>query len=260
MQEYVLPNGVAMFHLHRGECMFLYEEVFVHRCYERHGLQLPPDATGYVFDVGANIGMASLFFHSQAPQAKLYCFEPIHQTFDVLRANMERLGISAKLECCALGVSKGVARMTHYPNKTTMSSLYADGAVDKATTKTFMMNGGADPDDAEFLLESAFVAESTSVLVRTLSGIIDEEHVEHIELLKIDVEKAEWDVLCGLRAEHWPKVSRVIVEVHDIDGRLSRVQELLVRHGFETLLEQDENLKGTSLYNIYAWRPRARSG
>jgi acyl carrier protein len=43
--------------------------------------------------------------------------------------------------------------------------------------------------------------------------------------------------------------------VHDLDGRLEQIHDLLARYGFEVAVEQDELATGTGIYNLYARRP-----
>ena len=91
--------------------------------------------------------------------------------------------------------------------------------------------------------------------VRPLSAILAETNVEEVGLLKIDREGAEWAVLSGIEDSLWPKVRQVVIEVHDQEGRLSRVQELLSRQGFsKQVVEQEQGLEGTKLFNVFALR------
>ena len=85
---------------------------------------------------------------------------------------------------------------------------------------------------------------------KTMQGL------EQVDMLKIDVERAELAVLHGIADSDWPKIRQIVVEVHDIDGRLAEVKGLLTEHaGFQvTAVEQDINLRGSTLYNIYAIR------
>ena len=80
--------------------------------------------------------------------------------------------------------------------------------------------------------------------------------LERVDLLKIDVERAELDVLRGVRREDWPRIRQVVLEVHDVHGQLARVQRLLqVTAGFRhCVTEQDAQLAGSTLYNVYCWR------
>lgn len=49
-----LPNGLSVQHVSTQDLRFLYEEVFVQKCYRQHGLQLRPGDT--VLDIGAHKG------------------------------------------------------------------------------------------------------------------------------------------------------------------------------------------------------------
>ena len=78
-----LPNGMPVFQKNRAETEFLYEEVFVDT-YLKHGVALRDGDT--VFDVGANIGLFSMFAASRARGATLFAFEPIPEIFAAARA------------------------------------------------------------------------------------------------------------------------------------------------------------------------------
>ena len=73
----------------------------------------------------------------------------------------------------------------------------------------------------------------------TLSQLLEREGVRGaIDLLKIDVEGDELRVLQGLSSADYRRTRQVVVEVHDIHGRLDRCVSLLRRHGFRTTNEQ----------------------
>ncbi len=254
MEDWKLPDGTEVFHLHRGECHFLYEEIFVRRCYAGNGLRFDKNEAGCILDVGANIGMSTLFFHRECPGTRIFAFEPSPKTFAVLSANVRRWGIDAKLYDCALGASPGTAVFTHYPSKSIMSGLFADPEADKQTTKAYLINEGIDAADADDLLDSAFTPERFDCRIETVSSIIDENGIKAIDLLKIDVEKAELHVLRGVRDEHWSLIRQVVAEVHDIDGRVDAVTSMLETHGFTTSVKQDPMLKNTGMYDVIALR------
>ena len=75
-----------------------------------------------------------------------------------------------------------------------------------------------------------------------------------MDLLKIDVERAELDVLRGIADEDWRKIRQLVMEVHDDKDTFSAVKELLNEKGSftERVVEQDSQLKGSTLYNLYA--------
>ena len=115
-------------------------------------------------------------------------------------------------------------------------------------------------------MEGRFEAVEVECRMRTLSEVLEEEGVERIDLLKVDVEKSEEEVLAGIEEADWAKVRQVVLEVHDSEGRLERVEAQLRGRGYEVRSEQEGWLEGTGLYNVYAVRRevleerRARDG
>ncbi|MYT25325.1 AMP-binding protein, partial [Streptomyces sp. SID7760] len=66
------------------ETTHMYEEIYRHRVYERHGIVVPSDAT--VIDAGANIGLFSLSVAQRA--ARVLAFEPCPPTYQLCAANL----------------------------------------------------------------------------------------------------------------------------------------------------------------------------
>src|SRR5262249_4228464 len=138
-----------------------------------------------------------------------------------------------------------------------------DAAADHETLKRYLCQQlaetGGDLSESELdeLVDNRLQSQSFVCPLRTLSQVIRETGVLRIDLLKVDVEKAELDVLLGLDEEDWPKVQQIVPEVHDLDGRLRRLVDLLEGHGFVVACEQDDALTGLHLYNLYARRPDA---
>jgi hypothetical protein len=73
-----------------------------------------------------------------------------------------------------------------------------------------------------------------------------------VNLLKIDVEKAEHEVLEGIEDADWRRIDQVVIEVHDTDNRLQRVSELLCTHGFDVKHWQGDAFRQTNLYDVFA--------
>ena len=87
-----------------------------------------------------------------------------------------------------------------------------------------------------------------------VAKVIAEESVGWIDLLKVDVQKSEYDVLAGIAEQDWKKIGQIVLEVHDLNGRLTQITSLLGTRGFQVIVEQDEMLRGSVLYNLYAIR------
>ena len=254
MRRLTLPDGLEVFSLNPDETRFVHGEVFGARCYLQHGIELRDGDC--VFDVGAHIGMATVFFHRERRNVRIFAFEPSPAAFECLKANVELHGVDAQVFECGLSSAPGTAEFTFYPANAIMSGFHADLEVDRGITKTYMVNSGFSPRGIELLIGLKFRKETFPCRLRTISEIVDQERVERIDLLKLDVERSEREVLRGIRAEHWGRIRQAVVEVHDENGGLSEVQGLLAEHQFEVTAEQDPLLKGTPLFTVFASRRR----
>ncbi|KNB49466.1 non-ribosomal peptide synthetase [Streptomyces caatingaensis] len=250
------------------ETRYLYDEIFLQRTYLRGDTVLREDAV--VLDVGANIGMFSLYVHQLCPSASLYAFEPLAPVYGHLRDNIGRFGVPAKTFPHGLGATEEELSFTYYPGYSMMSgvSAYADAASEVEVIKRYLANerqqGLQDRDQlldrADELLAERFREEELHNRIRRLSDVITEEGLTRVDLLKIDVQRAELDVLRGIDDHHWSMVQQVIMEVHDgagttTEGRLAEIVAILKARGFAVTAEQDGLLEGTDRHSLYAVRP-----
>ncbi|WP_229714007.1 FkbM family methyltransferase, partial [Streptomyces fuscichromogenes] len=263
-----LPNGMVVFHHNRSETEFVYEEIFAGEGYLKNGITLGDDAC--VVDVGANIGMFSLFAGLTYPGARVYAFEPIPPVFASLQRNVALYGLHARVFDYGLGAVAGEETFTFYRHNTVISSSRTTDEQAHDMVRAYLHNQqrGADGDGSVFdsgvmdeLLDARLDSEQFTCRLRTLSEVIREEGIERIDLLKIDVENAEYDVLRGIDQSDWARIRQIVLEVHDADGRLETVRALLQDLGYKVTSEQDNRLlQNTSLYNVYAIRPDTNAG
>jgi amino acid adenylation domain-containing protein/FkbM family methyltransferase len=256
LTQFELPNEMTIVCRNRNETEFMYEEIFADKTYLNFGIDLPDDAC--IFDVGANIGLFTLFASRLAPRSLVYSFEPISPVFEILRRNAEIHGVNAKLFECGLSNVSEQASFTYYPNVSLISGRFADVVTDSDTVKSFVMGqqGNGSPSAAQLdeLIAERLTSERFTCQLKTLSEVIRDEGVQKIDLLKIDVEKGELDVLAGIDDADWPRIRQIVMEVHDLNGRVRQVTDLLSRHGFQVNVQQDAMLRQTTLYNLYASR------
>jgi FkbM family methyltransferase len=254
MRQVSLPGDLEVCCLNADEARFVYGEVFGARCYLNHGIELRDGDC--VFDVGANIGLATIFFHRERRNIRIFAFEPSPTACECLRGNVALHEVDARVFECGLSSAPGAADFTFYPANSVMSGFHADLDTDLGTTKKFMVNKGVAPGDADRLARFLFKKVTMRCRLRTISEIMDEENVARVDLLKVDVEKSEREVLAGIRDEHWGRIGQAVIEVHDENGGLDEVRWLLTKHGFEATAEQDPMLKGTSISTVFASRRR----
>ncbi|HEU0299134.1 MAG TPA: FkbM family methyltransferase, partial [Longimicrobium sp.] len=232
-------------------------EIFEARSYFRHGVHLPAEGA-VVLDVGANIGLFTLQASQLSRGARVYAFEPVPAVAQVLRANVRLHGIDARVHECALAQEAGDAGFTFYPHLTLVSGRYADLQAEKAVVRAFLGREGEGAGEAglvEEMLDERLRGREVRVQLRRLGDVIREEGIERIDLLKVDVQRAEEEVLRGVEPEDWARIRQVVVEVHDEDGRLARVVALLEARGFRVAVEQEAELAQTRQFDVYAVRP-----
>ncbi len=259
-RSFVLPNGIEIAYQSRAEVEFFYHDIFEKQIYVKHGIVLSDGDC--VFDVGANIGLFTLFVHQHRRRIKSYSFEPAPPLFEILRQNASRYASDAKLFNCGLSNEEKVTPFTFYPNSSGMSSFYADLDQEKEALRGIMSNqlrqGITGMDrimrHAEALLAERLKSETYECRLRTLSEVMREEQLDRIDLLKIDVQKSELDVVNGIAPQDWPAIRQIVIEVHDFEGRLRQVTELLEAKGYRVNIEQDDHYRESILYNVFASR------
>jgi amino acid adenylation domain-containing protein/FkbM family methyltransferase len=266
---YRLPNGMVIAHNNKNETDYLYKEIFEKHTYTQHGVQLFDRMC--VFDVGANIGMFSLYVKQACPNARIHAFEPIPPIHETLRRNLSRFASSVTLHRFGLFGRETTERFTFYPRYTMMSGAtrwarpedevkVINQYLSRELELTRDESRAALLEHADELLRGRFDAEEYECLLRPLSAVIREQSIDRIDLLKIDVQRSELEVLAGIDAEHWSIIQQVVMEVHDASGqesagRIGLITSLLEAHGFRVVVEQDPLLKDTDRYNLYAGRP-----
>jgi hypothetical protein len=91
--------------------------------------------------------------------------------------------------------------------------------------------------------------------VTTVSDVLRAHDVERVDYLKIDVEGAELEVLRGIAPDDWARIARLGAEVHDVDGRLRTIREMLASAGFADVdVDQGWPFEGTNVYMLHARR------
>lgn len=166
-----------------------------------------------MLDVGANVGVAAVFFALVYEAEVVHSFEPAPETFRILAANLAPLP-SCVAHRLGLASKAGSAELTYYPDATAMSGLHADRLADAALVERALMNRG--------------------------------------DLLKIDVEKAELDVLAGIEPGGWGSIRQVAAETHGNSAHA--VAGLLERNGFHVHVSVDDHFEGTGLQMVRAVR------
>ncbi len=182
--------------------------------------RLPPSfQPNVVWDIGANIGLATLYFKKQYPQARVYAFEPQRDNVDLLKRNTAALS-QVVIAPYALGKQSGSVTGAAKSNRSTNSFstvLYQD---DQLTTE--------------------------SVAMRSVSEVLQEHNETIVDLIKIDTEGAEYEILSAFPRETLRETSVVVGELH---GFKDNETLDLLRQDFEVTIQK--NPKSKYLFNNF---------
>jgi FkbM family methyltransferase len=238
--------------------------------YFNHGISLSTGAV--VFDIGANIGVFGVRILQEIDQAHVYAFEPVPEIYQCLKANADQTD-HTRFHTFPVGVSNQVGRLsfTYYPNSPALSTAKPEQWNETELRKA--VNGSISHPPPHLwmtrLLPSVLRrwiaywfakrmrqnAQEVYADLVTVSDMIEHHQIERIDLLKIDCEGAELECLLGIQSQDWSKIHQVVVEVHDHNGVLAKMQERLKEMGLvHQVIEQEDALQDTLLYNIFARR------
>lgn len=130
------------------------------------------------FDVGANLGDYTEMLHEAHQDMQIYAFEPNPKNFKKLATKVAKWGVTVDMR--GMGSSDGSLKF--YDRKD------SDGASE---------HGSLYREAIEEL--HGVEAVETEVKITTLDNYCEENHIDHISLLKIDTEGHEYEVLKGAK-------------------------------------------------------------
>ncbi len=261
-----LADGLEVYCLRRPETLALDGQI---EGYFRHGISVKKGDV--VLDVGANIGLFALRALKRAQgEARIFSFEPVPPIFSVLKQNAARVHPYVEAVNEALGMTGGNLSVTYFPRSPSLSSAHSHlwdsspGGLAQAVKRAmetpppgYEKIGRLLPAWSKSLIANFIVGKKAvfECPMSTISSFIARRELAHIDVLKVDVEGAEHEVLKGIQDEDWHRIRSLVVEVHDVDGRLETLRTLLSARGLsQQAVEVEPGFSGTHLVNLYATR------
>jgi FkbM family methyltransferase len=134
-----------------------------------------------VFDVGAHTGSVAMEYRRCFPKADIHCFEPFPETFELLKKNM---AADSRVKCHSLALSDSTGTAVFHGNSST------------ATNSLLPTNSLGHLYWGEGLLDTT---GTEVVQTMTVDDFISSQAINNIDILKLDVQGAEFSVLSGGR-------------------------------------------------------------
>ena len=159
-------------------------------------------------DIGANIGLASLYFAHRFPQCKLFSVEPNRESFELLQANLQPF------------IDKGRCQILNAALWGTDADLVGVAA--------------GNPDYfSEFSTREAKPGEANGETIRGISitRAIEESGFERVDCLKVDIEGAELQLFQG-NVDWLNKIDCMAIEFHDNSRAEIGFNKLMAERGF----------------------------
>ncbi|MEI7474104.1 MAG: FkbM family methyltransferase [bacterium] len=185
-----------------------YKDIFQNKIYHINTMNKTP----YIIDAGGCIGMSTLYFKQQYPDAEIIVFEPDPHVFKILDENITVNSLNN-----ITTINKGLGKGTGIIN------FYADGADGGSVTSTKSDN------------------TTIAVEITKLSEYLN----KRVDLLKMNIEGMEFEVFEEI-SDKLHNVHEIIFEYHafhNLPQTLGKILEILDTKGFRYLVTDGTSSK-----------------
>lgn len=186
-------NGSVMHGTDGREEVRIINEIWIDRCYASSGFVPEPGWT--VVDIGANKGIfARWALHQADNDLSLVCYEPSTRSFVYLARTLSRSVPADRLHNAAVGAEVGDVILYELPGRSGQSSLIKSKAA----------------------AAQSQIVETNVPRVALCDALAE---LGQVDLLKVDVEGAEYEILADSPPEALAQVKRIVLEYDAIDTR-----------------------------------------
>lgn len=185
---YVLRNGVKYNIRPKTSDTWVFRDVWLKMDYTPKEFQLK--AKDLVLDIGAHIGMFSVFASKFATEGKIYAFEPMPENFQMLQDNIELNKITS-----IIPINKAVS--------------------DKKDEKELYLSQKYNSEHSFVLYENK--TKKLNVKTTSLKDIMIDYSIPKIDFLKMDCEGAEYEILFNTPYDILQKIDKISMECHRVD-------------------------------------------
>lgn len=175
--------------------LIAFTHVWILEEYKQKGFEIKNNHI--VIDIGAHIGLFTLYASQFCKSGKIYCFEPVPENFKLLSENL----ILNKIQ-------NVIAKQCAISNKSGYVKIY--------------LNEDASGNSMHVSGTESVQAESIS-----LKDVIDNNNLNRIDYLKIDCEGEEYEIINSLPVSYFDMIQNMCIEYHFADERPLLIKDLI---------------------------------
>ncbi len=198
------------------------------------------DDNSTIIDIGANIGVYSLFAAS-AKNTVVYAFEPDPSNFELLVKNVRLNKLEKRIIPFNLAVGSEKGKRTLYLGEAPFHS-FCPVSESPFNALYPSHSGGAKQNSIE-------------VACVSLKDIFDKNKISHCDILKIDCEGAEYEILYNLPEKYFQRIKKIHLEYHNHKKNAMNTGDCLLKFLEKKGLQLKRHKKG-SAYQGDLWLER----
>jgi FkbM family methyltransferase len=199
-----MRNGTKYLFRPRTEDFGIINEIYVVK--EYHPLIKYIHKNSIIIDIGAQMGVFSIFAANKDKNVRVYSYEPYSPNFNLLKKNISLNKMSHRILPFKLGVSgkKEKRDFVLCPINTGGHGFYCKDSDKKIKIDTI-----------------------------SLKDVFDKNKIEKCDFLKMDCEGAEYEILYKTPKKYLDKIKSISMEYHK-NGNIKDLRDFLEKKGFKT--------------------------
>lgn len=228
----------ARYQIHpRSTDMGLIHEIHSENVYQIQKGDIGDDSV--VVDIGAHIGVFSVFAARLADNVTVYSFEPEPENFQLLLKNIELNHLGNKIHTINQAVSS-----TDTPKKLIRSA--------SSVSAHSLFPGKFDEND---------IKDSVDVSCITLASIFEKHAIKKCDILKLDCEGEEYNILLNAPDDVLAKIVKIVAEYHDglIEYTHRDLENFLRQHNFQVEAREKQSFPNFTTGFLYAINKLSRN-
>lgn len=189
-----IKNGMKIMLRTNSTDLMAFTHVWLIEEYSKQGFEI--NETDIVIDVGAHIGLFSLYASQSCKKGLVYAFEPMIENYKMLESNFQ---------------------LNNIQNIITENS-----AISKSTSKIILYQNQDESGHSKFVTTD----NPIEVNSKSLNDFFGENKLKACHLLKLDCEGAEYEIIDSLNEKYFDIIEKMIIEYHLADSNPELLENL----------------------------------